>query len=558
MPEQLLIALAQLNPTVGDISGNAAKLMAAWREAQRRGADLLVTSEMFLVGYSPDDFVLKPRMQKIIRESIDALARDTVSGPAILLGTLWVEDGKCYNAALLLEGGKIVDRTFKHALPNYGPFDELRLFEPGPMPKPLSWRDTRLGVILCEDMWRPTVALELKKQGAELLVVLNASPYQVGKQHRRYDLAHDRIRETGLSLIYVNQVGGQDELLYEGASFAMSPSCELKVQAHAWSEDLPFITFKNVDQKLTPDSLPLAVIQEAEASIYQAIMTGIRDYVTKNGFSRVLLGLSGGIDSALVAALAVDALGAANVWCVSMPSPFTSKDSIEDAEDTAKRLGCRLDTIPINAAMDAFETMLLDQFMGTQPDVAEENIQARCRGIVLMALSNKSGGMVLSTGNKSEIAVGYSTLYGDTCGGYAPLKDVYKTEVYKLARWRNANKPILALGPEAQLIPERVLTKAPSAELRANQTDQDTLLPYPLLDDILKCLIEQDLGIAETTMMGHDPTNIRQVYMMLDRAEYKRRQSPPGPKVSRRHLTKDRRYPITNRYSEKWKTQQSD
>jgi len=558
MPEQFTLALAQLNPTVGDIPGNVAKVMASWRETQRRGGDLLVTPELFLVGYAPDDLILKPRMHKVLREAVDAIVRETASGPAILLGTPWFEDGKLYNAALLIEGGKIIDRTFKHELPNYGPFDEKRLFTAGPLPRPLSWRTQRLGVMLCEDMWLPTVSAELKKLGADIFIVLNGSPYQVGKQQRRYDLARERIRETGTALVYVNQIGGQDEMVYEGSSFAMAPNGEMRLQARAWSEDLAMCAIKVADGKLTPDISPLADAPEAEAAIYQAIVTGLRDYVQKNGFTKVLLGLSGGIDSALAACMAVDALGAEKVRAVMMPSPYTSPDSIEDASIIAKTLGCRIDTIPINEAMNAFDGMLAEQFMGCAPDLTEENIQARCRGIVLMALSNKSGAMVLSTGNKSELAVGYTTLYGDSCGGYAPLKDVYKTEVYKLARWRNANMPLLGHGPSGEVIPERVLTKPPSAELREGQTDQETLLPYDVLDDILKCLIEQDLGVAEATMMGHDPNNLRHVYALLDKAEYKRRQCPPGPKVTRRHLTKDRRYPITNRYCDKWKTQQSD
>lgn len=558
MSQQHTVALAQLNPIVGDILGNVAKLLASWREAQRRGADLLITSELFLTGYSPEDFILKPRIHKVIRECVDSLVRDTAAGPAILLGTPWLEDGALYNAALLIEGGKIIDRVFKHKLANDGPFDEKRVFQAGPPPKPMTWRERRLGVMLCEDMWTPDVSTNLKIQGAEILISLNASPFQVGKQQKRYDLASERGRETGLPLVYVNQIGGQDELVYEGASFVMAPNGELKVQARCFCEDLPFVTFKSSEGKLGPEALPLSYVPMAEDSMYQAVMVGLRDYVTKNGFSGVLIGLSGGIDSALVATLAVDALGPSNVRTVMMPSPFTSADSLEDAESVAHNLSCRLDTIAINDAMGAFDAMLSEQFIGCEPDATEENIQARIRGMILMALSNKGGAMVLACGNKSELAMGYATLYGDMCGGYAPLKDVYKTDVYKLARWRNANKPLLALGPEAAVIPERVLTKEPSAELRAGQKDSDTLPAYGTLDDILKCLVEQDMGVAETTMMGHDPALIRRVYTMLDRAEYKRRQGPPGPKVSRRHLGKDRRYPITNRYCDKWRTQQSD
>jgi len=558
MSRQLTLALAQLNPVVGDIAGNAAKLMASWREAQRRGADLLMTSECFLTAYCPDDFVLKPRIHKIISECVEGIARDTASGPAILLGTPWLEDGQIYNAALLLEGGVIVAKTFKHDLPNYGPFDDKRLFHAGPLPKPLIWRGYKLGVMLCEDMWTSRVSDELKKQGAEILLVLNGSPYQLGKQARRHELVRERIRETGLSLVYLNQYGGQDELVYEGGSFVMAANGEIKVQARAWGEDMPFVTLTANEGKLLPEPLPLVEMPEGEECLYRAIITGLRDYVMKNGYAHVLLGLSGGVDSALVAALAVDAFGAQKVSTVMMPSPYTSQESLEDARQTAKLLGCRYDEIPINRAMDVFDDLLSEQFMGCPVDVTEENIQARCRGLILMAISNKNSAMVLATGNKSELAVGYATLYGDMCGGYAPLKDVYKTDVYKLARWRNAHRPLLAMGPDGGVFPDRVLTKAPTAELREGQKDEDSLPPYVILDDILRCLIEQDLGVAETTMMGHDPQLIRRVYMMLEKSEYKRRQAPPGPKVSRRHLTKDRRYPITNRYCDKWRTQQTD
>jgi len=558
MSRQLTLALAQLNPVVGDISGNAAKLMASWRDAQRRGADMVMTPEAFLTGYCPDDFILKPRIHKIIRECVDAIARDTASGPAILLGTPWLEDGHIYNAALLLEGGSIIGKTFKHDLPNYGPFDDKRLFQAGPVPKPLNWRGHKLGVMICEDMWASKVSDELKRQGAEILLVLNGSPYQAGKQARRHELVRERIRETNLSLVYLNQIGGQDELVYEGSSFVMAANGEIKAQARSWNEDMLFVTFTAYEGRLSPEPLPCVEIPEGEESLYRAIVTGLRDYVTKNGFSRVLLGLSGGIDSALVAALAVDALGADNVTSIMMPSPYTSKGSLEDARQVAKLLGCRYDEILLKPAMDVFDELLSDQFMGCPVDVTEENIQARCRGVLLMAVSNKNGAMVLATGNKSELAVGYCTLYGDMCGGYAPLKDLYKTEVYKLARWRNQNKPLLALGPDGVVFPDHILIKAPSAELRPHQKDQDTLPPYTILDDILRCLIEQDLGVAETAMMGHDPQVIRQVYMMLEKSEYKRRQAPPGPKVSRRHLTKDRRYPMTNRYPDKWRTQQTD
>lgn len=558
MSDSLKLAMVQLNPVVGDISGNMAKLIAAWREAGRQGVDLLVTSELFLTGYPPQDFVLKPRIHKVIKESIEALMRETASGPAILLGAPCQEDGKLYNAALLLDGGKIVGQSLKHDLPNYGPFDEKRVYEAGPLPAPILWRGYRLGVLLCEDMWKPDVATHLAAQGIDVLLVLNGSPYEAGKQRFRHALAQERVLETGAPLIYVNQVGGQDELLFEGASFAYDAKGRLAAQASFWSEERLSIELVKDMGRWTIRPEKIAPVPDVEAATYAGLMTGLRDYVVKNGFERVVLGLSGGIDSALVAALAVDALGADKVHAVMMPSPYTSDSSLADAQDIAKKLGCRLDTIRIDEAMHIFDVLLAEQFMGCAPDVTEENIQSRIRGLLLMAISNKSGSMLLATGNKSEMAVGYATLYGDMCGGYAPLKDVYKTEVFKLARWRNTNKPSQGKGPDGVLINDSILSKPPSAELKPDQRDQDTLPPYDILDDILKGLIEQDLGVAEATMMGHNPATVRKVYTMLDRAEYKRRQAPPGPKVTRRHLTLDRRYPMTNRYSDRWSTQQSD
>ncbi|MGE4350966.1 MAG: NAD+ synthase [Bdellovibrionales bacterium] len=553
MSKPLVVAIAQLNPIVGDLAGNTAKVMAAWKEAGRRGADLVITPEMVLTGYCPDDFILKPRVHKILRECVDSLARDMAAGPALLLGTPWLEDKKLYNAALLIEGGKIIGKTFKRDLPNYGPFDEKRYFESGPAPEPVLWRGRKLGILLCEDMWSPQTALELRRQDAKILLVPNGSPFQIGKQQKRYALAAERAKETGLSLVYVNQYGGQDELVYEGASFVVNGEGALEAQARYWSEDLLLVPFnESPEGLLKPESTPFSPRPSSDEETYQALMTGLRDYLIKNDFSSVVIGLSGGIDSALVATLAVDVLGPSKVQTVMMPSRYTLESSIEDAHAIAKHLSCRLDILPIDELMGSFDTALSEMFIGCEPDVTEENLQARIRGTLLMAISNKNGAMLLSTGNKSELSVGYATLYGDMCGGYAPLKDVYKTDVYKLARWRNEHHPFLSMGPTGASIPERVLTKPPSAELKENQTDQDTLPPYDILDGILKCLIEQDLGVAETTMMGYQADTICKIYTMLDRAEYKRRQAPPGPKITRKHLTKDRRYPITNRYSDKW------
>lgn len=546
----LRIALAQLDPVVGDLDGNRAKILAAWRESKRRGDDLVITAELCITGYPPEDLVHKPSFIDAVEVAVAALARDTADGPALLLGAPWRLEGKTYNAALLLEGGSIVGKSWKHDLPNYACYDEKRVFAAGPLPEPLVWRGLRLGVLICEDMWKPPVARHLRHKAAQILIVLNGSPFETDKRTIRHAVARERARESGLPLVYVNQYGGQDELVFDGASFVMDAAGELCAEAEAWTETLLSVTCAVREGDVQPQAAPIMESSPHEESVYNALVTGLRDYVTKNGFAHVLLGLSGGIDSALVAAIAVDALGADKVQAVMMPSPYTSADSLRDAAACAAALGCRLDSIAITPAMLAFDEALKPLFAGKTRDIAEENIQARCRGVLLMALSNKSGGMVLATGNKSEMAVGYATLYGDMCGGYAPLKDVYKTEVYRLARWRNGHKPRRGLGPSGVVVAETILTKAPTAELRPNQTDQDSLPPYDTLDAILACLIEGDGGMAACVTAGHDKATVAQVWRMLDRAEYKRRQSPPGPKITRRHLGRERRYPITNRYVE--------
>lgn len=558
MTDSLIIALAQLNPVMGDIHVNVAKLTDAWEKARAEGADLIITPELFLTGYPPEDFALKPRHHKVIRQTIENLARQTAGGPSILVGTPWIEDKKIYNAVLLLDNGEIVEKRYKHDLPNYGPFDEKRVYTEGPLPKVIEWRGHKLGVMICEDMWHPDVAQHLKKQQAEILLVINGSPYITNKQPLRHSLVQNRVMETKLPLVYINQVGGQDQLIFEGSSFVFDSKGKHVLQAPAWEESIRYVDCDQEDGILQPRPDKISSEKSEIEMTYLGLMMSIRDFVTKNRFERVLLGLSGGIDSALVASLAVDALGADKVRAVMMPSPYTSEDSLEDAALMAKGLGCRLDTVPIANIMKAFDQALVEQFMGCEPDVTEENIQARARGMILMAISNKSHAMVLSTGNKSEMAVGYATLYGDMCGGYAPLKDVYKTKAYELAHWRNQNKPKTAKAPDGAIFPERILTKAPTAELRPNQKDADSLPPYDVLDKILNCMIEQNLGVAETITMGQDSTTIRRICMMLDAAEHKRRQSPPGPKVTSCHLGLDRRYPITNRYADRWQTKETD
>jgi NAD+ synthase len=543
MTDTLKIAAAQINLTVGDVAGNVERLRRARAEAARLGADLVLAPELAISGYPPEDLVLKPAFIDACMAATKRLAEER--GPAIIVGSPWRQDGKIYNAALLLDEGAIAATRFKHDLPNYGVFDEKRVFAPGPAPGPVPFRGVRLGLMICEDMWLPDVTETLAETGAELLLVPNGSPFESDKRDDRVRLACARIKESGLPLLYVNQIAGQDELVFDGGSFALDADCKLRFQAPDWEEAVQLTTWHRrgdrwtVEGNLTPPS-------EGLESIWQAMVLGLRDYVTKNRFPGIVLGLSGGIDSAISAAVAVDAIGRDQVHCVMMPSPYTSRDSLEDAADAARLLGVDLRTISIEPAMKAFNSMLDESFRGRNEDITEENLQSRARGMTLMALSNKFGWMVLSTGNKSEMSVGYATLYGDMCGGYSVLKDVYKTTVFELSRWRNENLPKHALGPKGRVMPERIITKPPTAELKPNQTDQDTLPPYSVLDDILECLVELELPVEKIVERGHGEATVRAVWRMLDRAEYKRRQAPPGVKITRRAFGRDRRYPITN------------
>jgi NAD+ synthase len=548
MTDSLSISIAQLDPTVGDVAGNLGRLMDAWREAKTGGADLVVASELFVAGYPPEDLVLKPAFVDACETAVARFAREAKDGPAVLLGTPWRQDGKLYNAAALVEGGKVSALRFKHDLPNYGVFDEKRVFAIGPAPGPVVLKGVRLGVMVCEDMWSGDACECLQESGAELLIVINGSPFEATKQQQRVDLARTRVKETGLPLLYVNQVGGQDELVFDGASFALAADGDLRVQAPEWRNALMPTRWKREAGGWTVEKGVLAERGDRLSSIYQAMVLGLSDYVRKNKFPGVVLGLSGGIDSALSAAVAVDALGADRVHCVMMPSPYTSKDSLEDAAAVAEFLECELREIDIGPAMEAYRQMLAPSFVGRDADITEENIQSRARGVTLMALSNKFGWMVLSTGNKSEMSAGYATLYGDMCGGYAVLKDVYKTTVFELARWRNKRHLPGMHGPMGPVMPERVITKPPSAELKPNQTDQDTLPPYDKLDDILECLIEHEMTVERIVARGHAEETVRMVWRLLDRAEYKRRQAPPGVKISSRAFGRDRRYPISNAF----------
>ena len=549
MTDALSIALAQINPTVGDVVGNAARLHDARDEAARLGADLVVSSELALSGYPPEDLVVRPSFQETVHRELGALAAATGDGgPGLLIGTPWVEDGTVYNVAALLDGGGIVEVRRKYDLPNYGVFDEKRVFAGGSLPGPVNFRGVRLGVMICEDMWTDEVTECLEESGAEILVVINGSPFEVDKVDQRLNLAVARVTESRLPIVYVNQVGGQDELVFDGGSFVLDADAALKGQAPSWREDILPTAWRRENGAWLCETAQRHPPPEGLAAIYEAMTLGLRDYVAKNGFPGVIIGLSGGIDSALTAAVAADALGPERVRCVMMPSPYTSTESLEDAAGTARLLGVTLDEVSIEPAMTAFDGMLRPLFGNAEADTTEENIQARSRGMTLMALSNKTGSMVLSTGNKSEMSVGYATLYGDMCGGYSVLKDVYKTTVFALARWRNENLLPGMHGPGGPAIPERVIAKPPSAELKPDQRDDDTLPPYDTLDRILDGLVERDMGVDAVVDEGFDRALVLRVWRMLLGAEYKRRQAPPGVKITRRAFGRDRRYPIVNAF----------
>ncbi len=547
MTDRIRIALAQLNPIMGDLTGNLAKARAA-REAVPQ-ADVILFAEMFITGYPQEDLVLKRALQDDARDAVKELAADTADGgPAVLMGTPWREAGKLYNAVAYLEDGGIAARTLKHDLPNYGVFDEKRVFTPGPLTGPLMVRGVRLGVPICEDIWTPEVVDCMAETGAEILLVPNGSPYEVGKEDVRLNRIVARIGESGLPLAYLNQVGGQDELVFDGASLVVNADKSLAHALPPWVEQTVVTDWHRQNGVWVCQPGACAPSEERSQSVYHAMMLGLRDYVNKNRFPGVVLGMSGGIDSALSAAVAVDALGPDRVRCVMMPSRYTAQDSLDDAEECARLLGVPYETIPIETAVDGFTTTLAPAFAGKKADTTEENIQSRVRGLILMALSNKFGPMVLTTGNKSEMSVGYATLYGDMCGGYNVLKDIYKMEVFRLCHWRNAHTPSGAFGPNGRVIPERIITKPPSAELRDNQKDQDSLPPYEILDGILECLVEQEMAFEDVVAKGFEPATVKRVEHLLYLSEYKRRQAPPGVKIGSRNFGRDRRYPITNAF----------
>ena len=547
MTDKLRIALAQLNPTVGDIAGNLKKAIDARREASLAGADLIVFTELFLAGYPPEDLVLKPAFQRAAAEAVAEMAEQTADGgPAVLIGAPWMHEDKLMNAFLYLDAGEIKGHTFKVELPNYGVFDEPRVFEPGNPPGPFNIRGVRIGVPICEDIWYPDVIECLEETGAEMLLVPNGSPYDADKFDARTQLVLSRIRESGLPLAYINQIGGQDELVFDGASFVINSDFNLVVQMPAWAEKVTITDWVRTDSGWACQPGEMTLVEEGLESIYLALVQGLRDYVRKNRFPGVVLGLSGGIDSALVAAIAADALGPDKVHCIMLPYRYTSDISISDAEACAQAIGVRYDTIPIEEPVAGFTSALEKLFEGTQSDTTEENLQSRSRGVILMAVSNKFGNLVLTTGNKSEVSVGYATLYGDMNGGFNPIKDIYKLRVFALARWRNENRPASCLGNDGIVIPERIITRPPSAELRPDQKDEDSLPPYEILDGILDGLVEKEMAVRDIVAQGYDRDTVKRIEHLLYISEYKRRQAAPGVKISARNFGRDRRYPITN------------
>ena len=546
----LSIACAQLNPRVGDIPGNAALVRKARADAAAGGADLVVFSELVLVGYPPEDLVLRPALVDAAAAVLRELEHESGPGvPGLVVGLPWVQDGLLYNAVALVADGR-TDIRLKHELPNYGVFDEKRVFAPGPLPDPVTFRHVRLGLPICEDVWSPACAAPLARKGAELLLVPNGSPFEVEKFHQRLELTRQRVNESGLPIAYVNQVGGQDELVFDGGSFIMNRDGSLAHLLPFWREALVLSRWTRTAEGYRCEGDAAWTPEPRLGSVYNAMVLGLRDYVRKNGFEGIVLGLSGGIDSALTAAVAVDALGADRVRGVRLPSRFTSDSSMADAADSARALGIQLETIPIDSTVARAEDTLEPLFAGRPRDVTEENLQARVRAVLLMALSNKFGELLVTTGNKSEMSVGYATLYGDMCGGYSVLKDIYKTEVYALARWRNERCPESGLGPDGRVVPESSLTKAPTAELRPNQTDQDSLPPYDVLDAVLSGLIEEEHSVDTIAARGIARDTVARIQRLLYSAEYKRRQAPPGVKITRRSFGRDRRYPLSNAFRE--------
>lgn len=547
MADRFRLTLAQLNPTVGALAANAAKARAAWEQGREAGADMVALTEMFITGYQTQDLILKPAFVRDAMAAIDQLAKDCADGPALGIGGPYF-DGALYNAYYILQGGKISARVLKHHLPNDGVFDEKRLFVSADVHGPYVVNGVRIGTPICEDSWHPDVAETLAETGAEILLVPNGSPYHRGKPNLRLNLMVSRVIENTLPLVYLNMTGGQDDQVFDGCSMVLNPGGHLAAQLPQFDDCITQIDFTRTEQGWRAEKGILADVPPVAEADYRAMTIGLHDYLAKSGFSKVVLGLSGGIDSALVATIAADALGPENVHCVMLPSRFTSQGSLDDAADCAQRLGCRLDTIPITGPQDAVGDALAPLFAGTQAGITEENIQSRLRGLLLMALSNKFGAMLLTTGNKSEVAVGYCTIYGDMNGGFNPIKDLWKTRVFDTCRWRNENHRPWMKAPAGAVIPPAIIDKPPSAELRDNQTDEDSLPPYPVLDAILEGLVEKELSVAEIVAKGYDLATVKRVESLLYTSEWKRFQSAPGVRLTQKAFWLDRRYPMVMRW----------
>ncbi len=548
MPQTFRLTMVQANPSVGDLSGNAALALSAWVQGKEAGADLVALTEMFITGYQTQDLILKRAFVQAALAQLAALAKDCADGPALGIGGPALKEGKLYNAYHILKGGVIAATVLKHELPNDSVFDEKRIFSPADIHGPIPLGPIRLGIPICEDAWHPDVCETLAETGAEILFVPNGSPYHRGKPDVRLQLMLNRVVETDLPLVYLNMIGGQDDQVFDGASFVLNPGGELAAQLPQFEATLEHIDFVQTREGWRAKPTRLALLPTPHEADYHAMVLSLRDYCRKTGFAKVILGLSGGVDSALVAAIAADALGPDAVHCVMLPSQFTSQHSLDDAEAVARALGTRLDTVAITGAQMAVGDALAPLFAGTQPGITEENIQSRLRGLLLMAMSNKFGAMLLTTGNKSEMAVGYCTIYGDMNGGYNPLKDLYKTRVFETCRWRNANHRPWMLAPAGTVIPPRVIDKPPSAELRDNQKDEDSLPPYATLDAILHGLVEDDLSTAEIIAKGFDAATVKRIEHLLYISEYKRFQSAPGTRLTKKAFWLDRRYPIANRW----------